>query len=1265
MSYIGRSATWLTVLLVIAGSTNLFAQTTVTSSGQLQATINGIESGSITNSTIILGSSISGGTTPFYIGTTNSPTINIVGNGNSITGASEIFFVQSGTVTISDTTLSGAAKGGNGGASQGNGGGAAGLGGAIFVGATANVTASNIQFQNNSATGGSGSAAHFSNSFGGGGGLNGGNGGNANSDGNGGGGGNGGSGGLGTNGTGGGGGGLQSNGQDGDGTNGGAGGGPNGGSGGQTGGGNATGLNSGGGGAGTFGFNGGTGSINGGGGGSTGNSSSVSGNGGAYGGGAGNFGQAGNGGFGGGGGAGGIGGNGGFGGGGGAGFVAVGYSTGAGGVGGGGGGDDNGQFGDGGGGAGLGGAVFVQQGGSFVVEGSGVFSGNSVTGGTGANNGAAAGSDLFIMTGATTTLAPGLGNTLVFNGTIADDAVASVPMGQSFTAGTAAGAAVAIGSSNSPGGLVIFTGNNTYSGGTTINEGTLEFSTTHSMPAVGAVTVNSGGTLAISLGGAGFTTATSGNGSIGGIFAGLGGQAGSTVVLENGSLVGIDTGNGSATYARAITNPGLGLAKLGSNTLTLTGDNTYTGATVIQSGTLAVASTGSIAGSSAVSLASADAVFDIAAAINPQSVNNLSGVVGSTVNLGVNGLTDVATTDSTFAGLISGTGGSLTKSGTGTLILNNMNVYSGGTTVSAGTLMVANNNALGSGNVALTGGTLSTEGGGNVQIINVGGNYTQSQGSTLTLHVYGANAYDSLNLTAAGKTATLGGTLNLVFDTVNFTPNNGEQFTVVTTMGGIDSSVSNLYLNPETNLGALRLTATGALTNGGDDFVITVSSLQLNFALQGLTRNQRAVATNLNSYIENVPSGGNFSPLIVGLDQVSGSTQALAASFNQLMPVNFANFTSSTTFNNATFTTQGFDNYLANHRGADVTFVGSQGGIDYSGLAINSPNIDTGLQLIHSRLLAWSPAPSTGLLSDSGSLALGGLDMKDVAAASQPVNLWNVFATGSVVLAQDFSDNQVGLSHSDATTGAVQIGADYRIAPQWLVGATFGYGHTDATLDTIGSKANVDTYSPGVYAGYSNHGWYANALASYGFSDYRQNRAVSISSFDGNAHSSPDGDQIVGNLDGGYEFHRGNWTFGPSLGLQYVHLDVDGYSETGLPGANLTVDEDQSDSLRSMLGGRVSYAVKSGSLIFTPHLSASWQHEFMDQSRGLTSHFNDLGAGSFAVSTSNPSRDSALVDVGLDARIDDSLTVFTEYITQAGQSNYFGQSVQAGVKIGF
>ena len=66
----------------------------------------------------------------------------------------------------------------------------------------------------------------------------------------------------------------------------------------------------------------------------------------------------------------------------------------------------------------------------------------------------------------------------------------------------------------------------------------------------------------------------------------------------------------------------------------------------------------------------------------------------------------------TFSGRISGTRGTLTKTGTGTLILDSANVHTGGTTVSGGFLLINNTSGsgTGSGPVQATGGTLGGDG---------------------------------------------------------------------------------------------------------------------------------------------------------------------------------------------------------------------------------------------------------------------------------------------------------------------------------------------------------------------------------------------------------------------------------------------------------------------------------------------------------------------------------------------------------------------------
>ena len=189
----------------------------------------------------------------------------------------------------------------------------------------------------------------------------------------------------------------------------------------------------------------------------------------------GGFGGTGGGGFGGGGGGSGLsGGVGGFGGGGGSGL-----SFGAGGgFGGGGGGsfggrsNNTGGFGagagnsGGGGGLGAGGDIFVQQGGSLTIEG-GSLTGGTVTGGAGAGNagdGSALGSGIFLQGDQSITLAPPANQTMNIDDVIADQSGSG---GIETTAGTGALGVNGLGT-------VVLGATNTFTGGITVNQGTIE-----------------------------------------------------------------------------------------------------------------------------------------------------------------------------------------------------------------------------------------------------------------------------------------------------------------------------------------------------------------------------------------------------------------------------------------------------------------------------------------------------------------------------------------------------------------------------------------------------------------------------------------------------------------------------------------------------------------------------------------------------------------------------------------------------------------------
>ncbi len=285
------------------------------------------------------------------------------------------------------------------------------------------------------------------------------------------------------------------------------------------------------------------------------------------------------------------------------------------------------------------------------------------------------------------------------------------------------------------GGTLTLSAANTYTGGTTINGGTLSVNTiadsgTSAVGTSGALNL-AGGTLSYS-GSSAATTARTVNGS----------TTTSVIALPSGNL----TLNGGPTSIGSFT-----VTKTGSGTLTLGGsaDNSFLamnvnagtvvlnkasasgvhalgGASTVNSGgTLQLSGTGGqqIYTGTTLTVASGG-VFDLNGITETtMSTLTLSGTgissggalinsSGTAASITPSGITLAANSsiggsgNITLPSAIGGSGMSLTYVGTGTLTLSGVNTYSGGTTVSAGTLTMS-----GSGTLGATSGSLTVNGG--------------------------------------------------------------------------------------------------------------------------------------------------------------------------------------------------------------------------------------------------------------------------------------------------------------------------------------------------------------------------------------------------------------------------------------------------------------------------------------------------------------------------------------------------------------------------
>jgi autotransporter-associated beta strand protein len=221
-------------------------------------------------------------------------------------------------------------------------------------------------------------------------------------------------------------------------------------------------------------------------------------------------------------------------------------------------------------------------------------------------------------------------------------------------------------------GVLALGGANTYSGATTLSDGTIQLQNQNALQ-------NS--TLSLSgTGGIVFGSVVAGNAfTVGGLASS---STAATLALQNSAATAIALqvggNNASTTYAGSLTGGG-SLEKVGTGSLILSGSNSFAGTTTVTGGTLQVGG-GSTAGSLAGNV-----------------VNNAALVFSRS-------------DASTYAGGISGSGG-VTKSGAGLLTFSGSNSYAGDTTLAGGTLALASANALpSSGTVTFTGGALQYSG---------------------------------------------------------------------------------------------------------------------------------------------------------------------------------------------------------------------------------------------------------------------------------------------------------------------------------------------------------------------------------------------------------------------------------------------------------------------------------------------------------------------------------------------------------------------------
>lgn len=368
-------------------------------------------------------------------------------------------------------------------------------------------------------------------------------------------------------------------------------------------------------------------------------------------------------------------------------------------------------------------------------------------------------------------------------------------------------------------GNLTLVGTNTYGGATQVDGGFLVFRNT-AAKAAGLVTAGAAGHIGLGVG------AVSGDYTSANVAA-LFTNTLSGFSLDSASAVGIDTTAGNFDQTTALTSA-RNLTKLGTNTLTLSQANTYTGTTTLSAGAINLGAAEDVGVSGPLGSSGSIVFSGGTLQYSASNTHDYSGRFSTAANQSYRA--DTNSQNVTWAADLTSSGGTLTKGGAGSLTLSGTNTFTGGVTITTGELKITNSAGLGTGPK-----TVNAQNLGYVTLDGSSGNISLASNLSFTtaglsiLNTAGDNVISGTIKTIAGNGTSIitsdGGSLNIV--------------------GNVDSGATGNRVLELSGTSTDANTINGSISNGTATQLTITKSGSGTWALSNAT-NSYTGATNIN-----------------------------------------------------------------------------------------------------------------------------------------------------------------------------------------------------------------------------------------------------------------------------------------------------------------------------------------------------------------------------------------------------------------------------------
>ncbi len=721
--------------------------------------------------------------------------------------------------------------------------------------------------------------------------------------------------------------------------------------------------------------------------------------------------------------------------------------------------------------------------------------------------------------------------------------------------------------------LILSWPNNTYTGGTILNEGTLSFSADNNLGGAGAITIN-GGTLQFT----GITTATNRAISL----------PGSATVDVIGPSTNQLTFSGAITGAGSLTKTNTGILQL-TNTA-----NTYQGGTTIGAGTLSISSDSNL-GNTAGALNIGSGTLLTTSAVTSARSGSLTGA--AVIDTGGNG--DI------FSGSFSGAG-SLTLQGGGSVALTGSNSYSGGTTIATNTALTGTTSGI-QGNI-----TLNT----NTSQLTFDQNFDGTYAGVLTSAVAGAGTLTKLGsgtVVFSGLSPTFSGPANINQGTLVV---NGSLANSATTVnlgatlsgsGTVGQTTSSGTINPGNNTSVGSLSVNGLLTLN--------PSSNLNIAIAPLSSDAIAVngMATIDGALTVTPNPG-FYGFSANYTILTSTGFTAPPSFSSVTSTNPA-FVPSVSFTatdailqiliSAPFAAFPFSNFNTEAVGKNIDALNTAGQLPPDLLNVFNTLINQNFATVNAALNQMHPAPYSAYTEMQTELSGGLLSLFHrlpylPCCDCNPNRIW-VEPFGNI-LHMKHHGLEIGFQ---ANSGGVALGYDCQISDGLILGLGGAWNNSRLHWQNNQGHGEVNGFYGGLYFDSQFESFYLGGSFLAGMDLYNTSRHIQFITTNRKANASYSALDVMAQLQTAYLFGSPQAFFYPYANLDYLYLHTYQINEKDAGSLNLTVRKHSDATLRTEMGLGLQVQDKNGAetVCISPLISIGWVNMCPLQRPLLKSHF--------------------------------------------------------------